>query len=52
MINQQGRLAAACRRFTFELLKAIGIFCFIDKIEWLCIKEPWNTLYKRTKKSN
>ena len=49
MINEQTRLAAACRRFKFEVIKSIGIFWLIDRISFLKIKEPWNTLYKRTK---
>lgn len=51
MINEQRRMFASCRRFTFESLKSIGIFWIIDKVEWLRIKEPWNKLYERTKKS-
>jgi len=50
MITPQTRLAAACRRFQFELFKSIGIFWLIEKTPWLKIKEPWNTLYKRAKK--
>ena len=50
MINEHKRLEAACRRFKFEALKAIGIFWLIDKIKGLEIKEPYNTLYKRANK--
>ena len=52
MINEYKRLDAACRRFTFESLKAIGIFWLIEKIPWLNIKEPWNKLYKRANRGN
>jgi len=50
MINEHKRLAAACRRFQFEAIKSIGIFWLIEKTPWLKIKEPWNTLYKRSNK--
>ena len=50
MINEHTRLAAAFRRFQFECIKALGMFWLIDKISWLNIKEPWNRLYKRSKK--
>ena len=49
MKNEQLRLAVLCRRLKFEVLKSIGLFYLIDKIYFLKIKEPWNTLYKRTK---
>lgn len=50
MIHEHKKLESACRRFKFEALNAMGIFWLIDKITWLNIKEPWNTLYKRTRK--
>ena len=40
--------AAACRRFKFEVLKALCVFFLIDKMPWFNIKEPWNKLYNRT----
>jgi len=43
------RLAAACRRLRFEAVKSLGIFWLIEKIPGLKIKEPWNTLYIRSK---
>ena len=49
MINEHKRLEAACRRFKFEALKAIGLFWLIDKIPFLNIKQPWEKLYRRTK---
>ena len=49
-MNDHLRLAAACRRLQFEVLKVIGIFWIINKIHWLNIKEPFNTLYKRSNK--
>ena len=50
MINEHARLAVACKRFKFECIKALGVFWLIDKIHWLNIKEPWNTLYRRANK--
>jgi hypothetical protein len=50
MLNKYRRSDAVLRRFTFEFLNSIGVFWIIDKIEYLDIKEPWKTLYKRTKK--
>jgi len=44
------KLAAAQRRFVFELIRIFGVFWLIEKIPALAIKEPWNTLYQRTKK--
>ncbi len=41
---------ATCRRFKFELSKALGVFWMIDKIPWLKIKEPYGRMYRRTKK--
>ena len=46
-INRDMRLAAACRRLQFEVVKLFGIFWIIERIHWLKIKEPWNTLYRR-----
>ena len=51
MINNEIKLAAVCRRFQFELIKSIGIFWLIEKCK-LSIKEPWKTLYERSKKQN
>ena len=48
MINEFTRLEAACRRLKFEVIKMWGVFWLIEKIG-LKIKEPWNTLYQRTK---
>lgn len=50
IITPQTRLAAACRRLQFEVVKSLGIFWLIEKIPWLKIKEPWGKLYKRTKR--
>lgn len=50
MITPQTRLAAACRRFQFEAIKSLRIFWLIEKTPWLEIKEPWNKLYKRSKR--
>lgn len=50
MINEYKRLEAACRRFKFEAVKAIGVFWIIEKIPCLKIKEPWGKLYKRANK--
>lgn len=47
MINEYTRLGAACRRFKFECLNAIGIFWIIEKSHWFKIKEPYRKLYKR-----
>jgi hypothetical protein len=52
MITQQTRLAAACRRFQYEVTKALGIFWLIEKTPWLQIKEPWKTMYRRDTKRN
>jgi len=49
MINRYTRLAAACRRLKFETAKVIGVFWVIEKLPTLKIREPWNTLYKRSK---
>ena len=50
MINEHKRLDAACRRFKFETVKAMGIFWLIEKLPFLKIKEPYNKLYKRAKR--
>ena len=50
MITPQTRLAAACRRFQFEVIKSLGIFWLIEKTPYLKIKEPWSKLYKRAKR--
>jgi hypothetical protein len=48
MIREQKRLSAAWRRFQFEFLEGLGFFWLISKISFLNLKEPWNTLYKRS----
>ena len=50
MVTQQTRLASACRRFQFEVVKSLGIFWLIEKTPWLKIKEPWDKFYQRTKR--
>lgn len=50
LILKQARLAASCRRFQFEVIKSLGIFWLIEKTNFLKLKEPWNKLYKRSKK--
>jgi len=47
-VNAHTRLSASCRRFKFEFIKFIGVLRFIDKINGLTIKEPYNKLYKRS----
>jgi len=47
MLNKYTRLGVTCRRFTFEMIKSLGIFWLIEKIPGIKIKEPWNKLYKR-----
>ncbi len=47
-IDEFMRVAAAGRRLQFEILRMWGVFWLIEKIG-LGIKEPWNTLYQRTK---
>ena len=49
-INIFIRFEAACRRFEFEAIKALGIFYFIEKTGSK-IKEPYNTLYQRSKRN-
>lgn len=51
MINERKRLAATCRRFKFEAIKSLGIFWLINKTPWLRLKEPWNKMYNRSRKS-
>lgn len=50
-INEFKRLGASNRRLIFEVIKYLGIFYFIENILRLNLKEPWNTLYKRAKKT-
>ena len=47
IFNDHTRLAAACRRFKFEFVKAIGVIWFIHKLG-LQLKEPYRTMYKRS----
>lgn len=51
MITPLTRLAAACRRFQFEVVRSLGVFWLIEKTPWLKIKEPWNKMYNRSRKS-
>ena len=50
MITPQSRLAAACRRLQFEVIKSIGIFWLIEKTPGIKIKDPWNKFYQRSKR--
>lgn len=50
IINDYARFQAALRRLQFEMVKTLGVFWVLKKIPFLEIKEPWKTLYSRSKK--
>lgn len=52
MIDRHKRSQALWRRFVFEALNGIGFFRRIERMSWFNIKEPWKTLYERTRSKN